>query len=39
MTGVIVEPRNMSVRQIYTESGIMYIWYDGEVETEPHAQK
>ena len=33
------EPRRMTISQIYKESGIMYIRYDGEIETQSNGQQ
>ena len=33
------EPRRMTTSQIYKESGIMYIRYDGEIETQSNGQQ
>ena len=36
---LITETRRMTISQIYKESGIMYIRYDGEIETKSNGQK
>ena len=38
LTGMTAKPHSMTVSQIYMESSIMDIMYDGEVETKPHGQ-
>ena len=38
MIGMTEEPRNMTIRHIYKDSGIRYMRYVGEVDTKPHGQ-